>query len=146
MQAASLGSQVVGRVAGEVVGGVEKTIDRFEQVLQGPSSNHAAETDAVESSFAHTQRPSEGKLQSMINDFSEAVRKELESIGIAANPPVELAVPSDGDLRVTNDHPDAARIETALSGNRDILDQWRQIRNVSGVNRIIVSEASGASA
>jgi len=133
MQAASLGSQVAGRVVNQVAGGVEKTIGLFEEILE-------------DSSPVKTQPLSAGELQSLINRVGESVKKSLESIGIVMNPPIELAVQVDGEVRVTNDHPDAARIETALSGNRDILDQLQQIRNVSGVNRLIVSKSTYLSA
>ncbi|TWT83891.1 hypothetical protein CA13_53650 [Planctomycetes bacterium CA13] len=126
VQAASIATRVASGVASEVASGVQKAIGGFEQILTDPSSNDASQEPQT--------------LENRIDQVADAIRSQLAAMGISVNPPIELSVHKNGSVRLSSNHPRAAEIETAITGNESIMGQLGKIRSLSDVDRVVVSQ------
>ena len=121
------------RVAQSVVGNIAERITDavgFDQVLHD-GVDLRSETD---SDLA--------VKESLMDQTLAAIRDRLGKFGIAANPPIELAVQRNGALEVTGNHDRAAEIESILASDGELVELASRLYSAAGSMKLTVDRAS----
>jgi hypothetical protein len=144
-------TKLADRLISRVGGGTTRSSERSSAVVRNESPVPPAHGVRAQFSSAGLslsgagQAAIEARVQETLARLSEEVGKLFTAAGIDTSQEVVLQLGPQGQVRVANDHPDKAVIESLLASTPALTSDFRQVATASALlRRLSTAPASGA--
>jgi hypothetical protein len=78
-----------------------------------------------------------GSFEESLAAFGGELGNKFQAAGIDTSEPIDLSVDANGQVRVTNDHPDKAKIEAIFADDADFAKRFRGLSAAAEIQKAV---------